>query len=73
MRTPRNLKFSQPLEPEDVSQAWDYLFSLPLALRKQEEPPLPPEHLQNLSDSDWFLLNSLLAQELQLRDHSPVH
>ena len=69
MRTPRCLKFSQPLEPEDVSQAWEYLFSLSL----QKEPPPPPEHLQNLSDSDWFLLNNLLAQELHSKEHSRVH
>jgi hypothetical protein len=69
MRVPRCLKFSQPLEPEDVSQAWEYLFSLSL----QQEPPPPPEHLQSLADSDWFLLNNLLAQEMYSKDHSSVH
>jgi hypothetical protein len=69
MRVPRCLKFSQPLEPEDVSLAWEYLFSLSL----QQEPPPPPEHLQNLADSDWFLLNNLLAQEMYSKEHSRVH
>jgi hypothetical protein len=72
MRVPRCLKFSQPLEPEDVSQAWEYLFSLPLHLNQQEPPP-PPKHLQNLADSDWFLLNNLLAQEMYSKEHSRVH
>ena len=43
MRTPRCLKFSQPMEPEDVSLAWEYLFSLPSTLLNQQEPPPPPE------------------------------
>jgi hypothetical protein len=72
MRVPRCLKFSQPLEPEDVSLAWEYLFSLPLQLNQQEPPP-PPEHLQSLADSDWFLLNNLLAQELAVKERSSVH
>ena len=72
MKTPRCLQFSQPLGPEDVSQAWEYLFSLPSILQGKEPPP-PPEHLQNLADSDWFLLNNLLAQELYSKEHSQVH
>ena len=72
MRVPRCLKFSQPLEPEDVSLAWEYLFSLP-SQPNQQEPPPPPEHLQSLSDSDWFLLNNLLAQELFSKENSRVH
>jgi hypothetical protein len=73
MRTPSCLKFSQPLEPEDVSEAWQYLFSLPKLLEQKLEVPPPPEHLKNLADSDWFLLNNLLAQELHLKSHSQVH
>jgi hypothetical protein len=61
------------MEPEDVSEAWTYLFNLSTLPSPQEEPPLPPEHLQNLSDSDWFLLNNLLAQELHSKERSRVH
>jgi hypothetical protein len=73
MRTPNCLKFSKQMDPEDVSEAWHYLFSLPKFLEQKLELPPPPEHLKNLADSDWFLLNSLLAQELHLKAHSPVH
>jgi len=73
MRTPNCLKFSQPMEPEDVSEAWNYLFSLPMLLEQKKEPPPPPEHLKNLADSDWFLLNNLLMQELSLKERSRVH
>ena len=73
MRAPSSLKFSQPMEPEDVSEAWQYLFSLPALLEQKKSVPPPPEHLKNLADSDWFLLNNLLAQELHLKSHSQVH
>ena len=73
MQTLNRLKFSQPLEPEDVSEAWQYLFNLPNLLEQRKEPPPPPEHLKSLADSDWFLLNNLLMQEMHLKSHSPVH
>jgi hypothetical protein len=73
MKIPHCLQFSQPLEPKDVSQAWEYLFSLSLLLPSKKELPPPPEHLQNLVDSDWFLLSNLLAQELHSKEHSRVH
>jgi hypothetical protein len=57
------------MEPEDVSLAWEYLFSLP----NQQEPTPPPEHLQSLSDSDWFLLNNLLAREMRSKAQSSLH
>ena len=76
MKTPNRLKFSQPMEPEDVSQAWEYLSSLPTLLEQKQEVPPPPEHLKNLADSDWFLLSNLLLQEMQQKEqkeHSRVH
>jgi hypothetical protein len=70
----RNLQLSQSLSPEQVSQAWEFLVSLPpdhpqihLAL------PDPPENLRHLSAADWLLLDNLLARELNLKEHSPVH
>jgi hypothetical protein len=44
-----------------------------MLLEQKKELPPPPEHLKNLADSDWFLLNNLLAQEMQLKEHSRVH
>ena len=75
LRVPRNLQLSQDLSPEEVSQAWDYLNSLPLyPVASPDEPlPCPPNNLKNLSDADWFLLDNLLQRELLLKQHSKVH
>ena len=35
--------------------------------------PDPPENLRHLSAADWLLLDNLLARELNLKEHSPVH
>ena len=75
-RQPKSLQLSRTLSPEEVSQAWQYLVSLPeQELSPLDQPPSlqPPEHLQNLSDSDWYLLSNLLARETMLLSHSQVH
>jgi hypothetical protein len=75
-RVPKHLQLSRQLSPEEVSQAWEYLVSLPepdLSPLDQQPECQPPEHLQNLSDSDWYLLSSLLARETMLLSHSRVH
>ena len=71
---PRSLQFSHEMSPEQVSQAWKFLVSLqrPSFLNPEPEFPEPPEDLQHLSDSDWFLLSNLLARELLLKEHSPL-
>lgn len=74
-RTPRRLKLSQPLSPEEVSQAWEFLVSLPELnpLNPEQNLPPPPDNLAQLTDSDWFLLSNLLAREELLKSSSPVH
>ena len=71
---PRRLQLSHEMSPEQVSQAWEVLVSLqvPSELNPQPEYPNPPEHLQHLSDADWYLLDSLLARELLLKQCSPL-
>ena len=74
-RLPRYLKLSRNLEPEEVSQAWQYLASLP---EPSQWVPLPqnppvPKNLRRLSDSDWHLLDSLLARELHLKSQASLH
>ena len=71
---PRRLQLSHEMSPEQVSQAWEFLVSLqpPSSLNPEPEYPKPPPHLQHLSDADWYLLDSLLARELQLKAVSPL-
>ena len=71
-RQPRNLRLRSAISPEDVSEAWRYLYNLPQPNLLNPEPELPPlpENLQHLSDSDWYLLDNLLARELQLKERS---
>ncbi len=71
---PRRLQLSSELSPEQVSQAWEFLVSLPLpnSLNPEPELPPPPKHLSHLTDSDWFLLDNLLYRELRLREQSPL-
>jgi len=73
-RLPHNVQLSQSLSPEEVSQAWQYLVSLPQPSEffQQEEPPLP-SNLRHLSDADWFLLGNLLNRELHLKSQQPLH
>jgi len=70
----RALKLSQPLSPEQVSQAWEFLVSLqpPSFLNPEPEFPEPPPHLSHLSDADWYLLDNLLAREMKLKEQSPL-
>ena len=75
-RLPKCLKLTSQLSPEDVSQAWAYLVSLPESSPlspNPEEPPLPPQNLQHLTGGDWFLLSNLLLQELHQRELQPLH
>ena len=69
---PRRLQLSQELSPEQVSQAWEFLVSLPLPNLYNPEPeyPPPPEHLSHLTDADWYLLDGLLCREMKLRSES---
>jgi hypothetical protein len=48
--------------------------SLPTPTWYNPEPefPPPPEHLQHLTDSDWHLLDNLLARELKLKELLPL-
>lgn len=73
-RSLRALKLSHPLSPEQVSQAWEFLVSLPQPnfLNPEPEFPEPPPHLSHLSDADWYLLDNLLARELKLKEQSPL-
>jgi hypothetical protein len=47
------------------------------ALEYQPPPllshPSPPDNLKHLSDSDWFLLENLLARELNLKSQAALH
>jgi hypothetical protein len=61
-------QFSLPLNPEQVSEAWLYLFDL-----SQNPEQQIPESLQELTNSDWFLLNNLLMQELAVKQLSKIH
>ena len=65
-RQPRNLRLRSAISPEEVSEAWRYLYNLPQPsfLNPDPELPPPPEHLQHLTDSDWFLLDQMLAREM---------
>ncbi len=71
---PKSLRLSSEMSPELVSQAWEFLASLqaPSFLNPEPEWPDPPKHLQHLTDSDWFLLDSLLCRELKLKESSPL-
>lgn len=74
-RVPYRLQLSRELEPEEVSQAWEYLASLPeqsLLGLEQPQPPVP-ENLHLLSDADWFLLDNLLAREMHLKEKASLH
>lgn len=72
-RLPRSLQLSKPLSPEEVSLAWKYLANLQEQHQYNPEPPLPPRSLRRLSDSDWHLLDNLLARELLQRNLQPLH
>jgi len=64
---------SQPLEPEEVSQAWSYLSNLPLDQLLDPFLQLdPPSNLRKLSQADWYLLDRILAREMYLKSRSPV-
>jgi hypothetical protein len=69
----RHLQLSKPLSPEEVSLAWKYLFNLPSQYPFSPPQPRPPRSLRKLSDSDWHLLDLLLAQELRLKEQLPLH
>ncbi len=73
-RQPRNLRLRSAISPEDVSEAWRYLYSLPQPTFLDPEPelPQPPKHLQHLSDSDWFLLDQMLAREMKQQSESSL-
>jgi hypothetical protein len=60
------------MSPELVSQAWEFLASLqpPSFLNPEPEHPIPPKHLQHLTDADWYLLDGLLCRELSLKAES---
>jgi hypothetical protein len=60
------------MSPELVSQAWEFLASLqpPSFLNPEPEHPLPPKHLQHLTDADWYLLDGLLCREMTLKGQS---
>jgi hypothetical protein len=62
------------MSPELVSQAWEFLVNLPPPNLLDPEPefPQPPENLSHLTDSDWYLLDSLLNRELKLKEQSPL-
>jgi len=64
-RLPEFLHLNLP--PEQVSLAWAYLASL-----ESHPQPLPPA-LENLSDVEWYLLEELLQQQLQLKASQPLH
>jgi hypothetical protein len=72
------LQLSQSLGPEEVSQAWQYLASLPSLLEINqglslpEHPPIP-KNLRCLTDADWYLLDNLLARELHLKSQAHLH
>ena len=74
-RLPRSLNLSRPLEPEEVSQAWQYLYNLPAPnpWALEPSPPPVPKNLRRLSDADWYLLDSLLARELHLKSQASPH
>jgi hypothetical protein len=72
-RLPPFLQFSHDLSPEEVSQAWEFLYNLPEPTQLHPESPEPPEELHHLSAVDWLLLNNLLHRELALRDSQPQH
>jgi hypothetical protein len=71
---PKRISLKESLTSEEVSQAWEYLVSLPEPTWYNPEPefPPPPEHLKHLTDSDWHLLDNLLARELHLKERSPL-
>ena len=71
---PRRLQLTKELSPEQVSLAWEFLASLesPSAMNPEPEWPEPPQELSNLTDSDWFLLDNLLAREMKLKEVSPL-
>ena len=71
---PKSLRLSSEMSPELVSQAWEFLASLqpPSFLNPEPEWPDPPQHLQHLTDADWYLLDSLLCRELKLKEASPL-
>jgi hypothetical protein len=62
------------MSPELVSQAWEFLVSLPppSLLNPELEYPPPPKHLSHLTDADWYLLDSLLCREMRLKQESPL-
>ena len=74
-RLPKSLQLISQLSPEDVSQAWAYLASLPEPSQFNPEPesPLPPSSLRHLTSGDWFLLSNLLLQELHQRETQLLH
>ena len=65
-RQPRNLRLKSAISPENVAEAWRYLYHLPQPnfLNPDPELPPPPKQLQHLTDSDWFLLDQMLAREM---------
>jgi len=68
------LQLSSKLSPEEVSQAWAFLASLPPPSPFLSPPlPQPPENLQHLSNSDWYLLDKLLEQTLEARSQESLH
>ena len=71
---PRRLQLSHEMSSEQVSQAWEFLVSLPLPSPHNPEPeyPPPPQHLSHLTDADWYLLDGLLCREMKLRSESPL-
>lgn len=73
-RQPRNLRLRSAISPEDVSEAWRYLYNLPQPslLNPEPELPQPPKNLQHLSDSDWFLLDQMLAREMKQQSESSL-
>ena len=69
---PSRLQLRSELRPEQVSQAWEFLVNLPPEnlLNPEADYPPPPENLSHLTDSDWYLLDSLLCREMKLKEHS---
>ena len=66
---PNPLPLTQPLDDQQVSQAWAWLT---WALEQPSHLRVPPPELQHLKPEDWLVLMWELQEMLEERQLSPV-